>query len=204
MKTLTTLSLATVTALFIGCGGGGGSSTPTGQHSSTGESSSAISSSVSSSISSSQSSSVSPTESDAKSLTIESPEDVKGYTIKSNKSTIGNTKTHQTITVSFKCDGSFKYSVTTEAYGHSNIELAQGSYVSVDTDSTPHELHWGGKYTKTDIHDVGNSMNDYLKLNANNKLVSGETCWYSFGSGSGKSCPNNLYIESITKDTVCH
>ncbi|MBN2895121.1 MAG: hypothetical protein JXK05_04410 [Campylobacterales bacterium] len=141
------------------------------------------------------------TPSNSSTFTINSVDDVKGYTITSNESsnTIGGAYTmHQKITASFKCDGTFEYKIITSASGASSTTTTLGDTISLNTDFEPHRLSWSG----TD--NEGEVLNDSLELNTNNQLVIGSTCWSGIGDGSGESCPNNLYVYSVTKDATCN
>lgn len=134
-------------------------------------------------------------------FTIKSTDDVKGYTFSSNNSTInpgGQYEMHQSVKVAFKCDGTFEYTIVTSASGVSSTSHTTGSTVEFDTTFQPHELKWSG----TD--DEGEVMNDSLELNENDQLVIGSACWSGFGDGLGETCPNNLYVYSVSRDAVCN
>jgi hypothetical protein len=190
MKKATSLSLALVSALLIGCGGGssGGDATPTdetGSNTSTGTTGSTTS--------------TSGTPIEGSTFTITGVDSVKGYTITSNESTLnvgGQYTAHQRISISFKCDGTFEYTIVTSASGVSSTSYTTGDQVDFDGS----EISWSG----TD--NEGETMNDSLTINANNQLVLGSTCWSDFGGDNeaGAECPNNIYVESVTQNATCN
>jgi hypothetical protein len=141
----------------------------------------------------------------AQKLTIQKTTDVKGYTIASNNASIADGKMHQQVTVSFACDGSFTSITKMDAYGNTlPDEKAKGNTITIDT-GTMHDLAWSGTYTtKTDSHTIGERYNDSLPLDKNNQIVTGVTCWEAFGKGSGATCPNNLFVQTIKQDKICN
>ena len=193
MKKATSLSLALISALLIGCGGGssGGNATPTnetGSNTSTGTTGSTTS--------------ISGTPIEGSTFTIYSADTVRGYSIASNESTLtlnGNSM-HQRVTVSFACDGTFEYTLRTYTSSASSNTHVTGDQVSFGEDFGSYQISWSG----TD--DEGEPGGDALLLNANNQLVIGSTCWYGFGSDheAGAECPNNLYVGSITQNATCN
>ena len=117
-------------------------------------------------------------------LTVNSPDDLKGYTIISNESHAGSgafTAT-QTITIKFDCDGTFTQITKTSLSGQpDDIEKDSGSDIEVEED----KLSYGG---------------EFISLDNNHQIVGGKTC---FMDSTGE-CTNNLYVKSITQDDTCN
>lgn len=196
-----TLALAFgAAALLVGCGGGGGGATNT-----TGNGGGTSSSSTGTGGGSS-SSSGNNGGTQAPSLTLNSVDDIKGYTLKTNRSTIdaGSFSVHQTITLAIGCDGSFTYTIMNDGNGYSASDVGTGTEVTLDKSFDPYELTWYGTWNGGDAFEAGDTAGDTLTLNDTNRIYAGQTCWMDFGGNeSGADCPNNLYIETITQDEVC-
>ena len=131
----------------------------------------------------------------ANALTVTTPDDVKGYTISSNEAIVGSGTfaVHQTVVTTFACDGSFTEIITTSLSGQDDVTTTTGTDVSVDEDS----LTWSG--TNND----GESSSDSIQLDSNHQIIAGKNCYQIGGNGSGEECPNNLYVKTITQNTVC-
>lgn len=189
-------------ALLIGCGGGGGG----GNNDAEGGDTSSSSSSTTSSASSSSSSSGGGTGTDV--LTVNSVDDVKGYTLHSNESTVtlGEMTLHQTITLSIACDGTFVYTIQDYNEMFSSTDVAKGDEVYLDTSYDPYELSWYGTWQGGGAFEAGEAAGDILPLSNTDQIIAGTTCWLGYGVdiGVGEDCPMNIYIESITQDDTCN
>lgn len=195
MKTQMALSGVLVAALLIGCGSGGGS-----------DSTDTTGTAETSSLSSSSSSSSTSSAAEAATLTVNSADDVKGYTLQTNLSTLtlGDTSLHQIITLAFACDGSFTYTIENSGNGITVTDVGSGDEVYLETAFDPYELNWYGTWHGGGVFDAGEEAGDILTLDNTNEIIAGSTCWMNFGDGSsGEDCPNNLYIQSITQNAVC-
>jgi len=140
-------------------------------------------------------------------LTVNDVNAVNGYTIKTNQSTLtfGAYTMHQTITLSIGCDGNFQYTIKDEGSGTTVTDTGSGTSVVLDTSFDPYELSWYGTWNGDGVMEAGESIGDSLTLSNTNQIIAGSTCWMDLGEGtSGADCPNNLYIETITRDTVCN
>lgn len=183
-------------ALFVGCGGGGGGGSDT-----------TAGSDSSSSLSAGASSSAGGTVSEAEKLTLNSVDDVKGYTLQTNQSTltIGDTALHQIITLAFACDGSFTYTIENSGNGYTVTDVGSGDEIYLDTAFDAYELNWHGTWHGGGVFDAGEDAGDLLTLENTNEIIAGHTCWMDMGDGSsGEGCPNNLYIANITQNAVCN
>lgn len=202
---LSTLALALGTAaLLVGCGGGGSSSsggTGGGSSSSTGGSSS--------STGGSSSSTAGGNSSPVSSLTINSVNDIRGYTLKSNDSHQGSGQytTTTVFSISVDCSGHFKYQNDISMAGNTNTTVIEGTEITHWTDVEPQSLTFTGVYTKVDgfgDQNLGDTSSIGLDLEKNtHEFVAGQTCWMGDGHSHGEDCPNNLYIKTITQDEVC-
>ena len=201
--TTSTVALTAVTAAFlIGCGGSSSGNGGGGSASSVASSASSSSSSMTGSSSSAGGSGI-----DTASLSLNAVEDVYGYTITTNRSTMNagdQYEFHQRVTLSVDCDGNFDYTITNATQGITVTDHADGTEVTLDTSFNPYELSWYGLWQGGGTFDAGETASDILTLNDMNKIIAGHTCWMDFGdSVSGEDCPNNLYVERITKDETC-
>jgi hypothetical protein len=120
-------------------------------------------------------------------LTVQSVEDLAGYTISTNTSTInvGGYDVHQQIAVTFNCDGTFEETIDTyNDQSHPEPTISRG-------DNTDIQI-WDQEFTFT-----GDNGGETLELNANHQIVVGQ-CWSMNADGT---CMNDLVIESITNNT---
>ncbi len=157
-------------------------------HSSSASSSSNNSDSSSSTSSSSSSSSVSSTSSSSaagnvSALTVNTPDDVKGYQF------ISREGIHAiTMSVQFECDGSF----IQKQYTSGPTLTLTGNNVQVIDKSYSHELKWSG------IAGDGDTGTNNISINDSNQIVVGESCF------SEKNCANNWHVETITQVDTCN
>lgn len=194
MKKITILSLFTALALFSGCDSSSSSSSEDTNSEVTGHSSSTTNNGGTTSHSSS---SATTHDEAAKTLSVKSVNDIKGYTFKTNTATIGSGDftVEQSITLSIDCSGHFTY---TEKTG-SDTKAAGGDFVDISLDS----IYVVGNYV------TGDSIDEYFYKIVNDTLTASATqgsCFYGYASDTqkGASCPNNLFLGSIVQDEVCN
>jgi len=121
---------------------------------------------------------------EAQTLTVNSVNDLKGYTIISNEA---NTEgTVYTIRVRFKCEGGYAYSDTHS--GETN-----GDTVALKNSGDITLVTWGT---------VNSDDGGYVELDADHKLTENKSCWLSKGLG-GSNCSSGLYVKTIKHDTLC-
>jgi len=195
MKKMTFMAVVAATALLTGCGGGGGSTptTPSGGTNPSNDTNGSTGGATSSPISS---------------LTLNSVDDVKGYTIRTNQSTrsAGGYTIHQTITLTIGCGGNFVETIVNSSSSNSVTDTLRGTEIDLDTSFDPYELTWHGIWDGDGGMDAGESSGDSIDMSNTNQIIAGNTCWGYYGDASlhGADCPNNLYIETITQDSVCN
>ena len=117
-------------------------------------------------------------------ITVNSIDDLKGYTITSNENVSGTVQIHQIIEFKINCDGSYKKTIDTFlAGGEHSIDVQEGSSedISIDSDS----VH---------IYD------DWIYLDPNKQIIAGESCIDADGK-FGAECRNGLYVKTIKKDS---
>ena len=122
-------------------------------------------------------------------LTVEKVEDLFGYTITTNTSSVyveeGGYTLHQKITATFNCDGTFRSVI--DGYG----VMDNGYRYDMDPD-----VNEGDRDDMT-LSPWGDKVffgQDNLELDSNHQIKVGD-CWSTNSDGS---CLNNLIIESIT------
>lgn len=127
---------------------------------------------------------------EAQTLTVNSVNDLKGYTIVSNEASTsgpnGSGGTTYTITLSINCDGNSTYSD-----GHSPAANS-GAVTLEDSGTNPPitVIKWSG------------ANGGYLMLGTDHKLIAGKSCWLDQGLG-GAGCSAGLYVKTIKHDTIC-
>jgi hypothetical protein len=114
---------------------------------------------------------------DATAFTVNTANDIKGYTITSNNAT----GEHEQVT--FNCDGSSDFS-----------SVYAGQVISSHEDTTSIVTYDNVSYSLSGA-DV------LFLLTTDMQLVPNETCWSS--TNSDGTCYNNLKIATITQDSVC-
>ncbi len=163
----------TASETIIGSGGSSSSS-----NSSNDNTSSSSSSSSDSSTSSSSSAAGNVT-----ALTVNSPDDVKGYQF------ISREGIHAIwMFVEFKCDGSF----IQEQYTSGPTLTLTGNNVQVIDKSYSHELKWSG------IAGDGGTGTNNIFINNSDQIVVGESCF------ADKNCANNWHVQTITQVETCN
>jgi len=186
MKTLHLSLITAAVAFFIGCGGGGGGSDNGATDGSASSSGTPVTQAT---------------------FTLNSADDIRGYTIATNKAehSLSGMNWYQKITVAFQCDGTIDYTITTGGDYATNVDRANGDNYYVAQHSNANALFWDYTFYEGGLADENNpSGTEYLGLNSANQIVIGATCWNDFGGEeSGENCANGLYIESITQDELC-
>ncbi len=125
-------------------------------------------------------------------LVIDSVNDAKGYTFKTNAA---ESMSGYQVTLSVKCDGTYYYKDT----GNGVTHVASGGSVTLEGLL----LKWqGGSWTEG-ADSASNSTDGYLMLGTDHKLIAGSSCWLDNGTG-GAQCPSSLFIQSITQDETCN
>lgn len=194
MKTIAKLSFLAALLLLSGCNSSSGDSSTSSDVA--GGNSSSLNTNTN--TSSNSSSSASPAQDEpAKTLTVNSVDDIKGYSFVTNTSSInaGDFSVEQSITLSIDCKGDFTYIEKTG----SETKTASGNFVDISLDS----IYVVGNYSN------GDSMDEYYYKIVNHTLSASTTagsCFYGYANDTqkGASCPNNLYLGSIVQDEVCN
>ena len=122
-------------------------------------------------------------------LTINSIDDIKGYTITSNVASPGTLGATQELSIAFKCDGSFDYMMDTAYQGNHTKNNYTGNEIDVANDFDTTSIGW--YYTDEN----GERSAGQLETDVNNQLLEG-ACWY--GTNGDGACSNDLKIKSIT------
>ena len=110
-------------------------------------------------------------------------DDIKGYTIQSNRASTEGTPYQITLTIG--CDGSYTYTDTKVSGSGASIRIEAYENVKM--------IVWGGQESV----DGG-----YLMLGGDSTLVAGKSCWLDSRS-AGSGCSSGLYVESIIQNEVC-
>lgn len=124
----------------------------------------------------------------AETLTVNSVDDLKGYTLKTNEATTsqnGTSGSPYTVTLTVDCEGHYTYSDTKET--------KRGDAVSLEGLPGAHMITWGN---------VNDNSGGYLMLGTDDKLIAGQSCWFD-SKTLGETCSAGLYIKSIIHDKVC-
>ncbi len=115
-------------------------------------------------------------------VVVKQPEDLRGYTVRSNQSDSAGGAIHQQITVTFNCDGSYDYVIKTWGdYAEASSDEYHGTDFEIDAIDPEIKFNEGG---------------DNISLTGDSRLVK-DHCWSSLSNSDG-SCFNDLYIEEIT------
>ena len=122
-------------------------------------------------------------------LTINSVDDIKGYTLTSNVAYPGTTGMTMQLTVAFNCDDSFDYEIDIGYSGIHSISNIHGTEINVDNSFDTTKISWYG------LDEDDERTGDSIRTDVNNQLLEG-ACWSS--TKDGGECSNDLYIESIT------
>ncbi len=206
MKMITTLSLAAITALFIGCGssssGGSDTSSSSSSSSSLSSSSSSISNSStassvssigsSSSINNSSSESSSSESDDLSSITVTSPTDVKGYRFTSKEASFAKDTTALFV-VEFDCNDKFYYTQHMKYKGQEIQIDTRGTDINVGDTAWGNRLDWSGK----EVGDEDETHNNAIYIDAFDKITVDKSCF------ADEDCLNGFYVESIEKTATC-
>ena len=121
-------------------------------------------------------------------FTINSMEDIRGYSIISNVSHPGTSGITLQTKVTFNCDYTHDYEIITGYKGTNDITKSHGTSANLEESFKIKRLAWDG------VDEDGEPMNDSIDLDVNSQLIPGTTCWSGY---SGDSCSNDHYIESI-------
>ena len=151
------------------------------------------SSSISASTASSEgSSSSSSTVNDSSSLTVKSPNDVKGYRFTSKNGTMSQISA--TYMVEFDCNGNFYYTQDISYQGHSTQVETRGTNIDVQDTMWGKRLHWSG----IEVGDEIDTNNNDIYIDAFDKITINESCFVD------SDCSGNFYLKSIEKIATCN
>jgi hypothetical protein len=122
-------------------------------------------------------------------LTVNSVDDVKGYTITSNVAHIGTSGATMELSIAFNCDGTFEYTINMNMSGYQHTNTYSGDELYIDTHFDTNRIAW--HYVDED----GDRTGDSLDTDVNNQILEG-ACWIS--TKSDGTCSNDLYVKSVT------
>ena len=122
-------------------------------------------------------------------LTVNSIDDVRGYTIASNVASPGTSGITMELNIAFKCDGSFDYMTDYVYRGEHTKNNYTGNDAYTEEDFGVTNLQW--HYTDEN----GEQSTGQIQTDVNNQLLEG-ACWDD--TNSDGSCSNELKIKSIS------